>query len=258
MKNPLEALKTPDKRKFGPLSALVVTFAAYFGSQFMAGLVIALYISLTGKETDAVTKILTDSTYGQFIFIAFIEIVTLGIIYWFVRSRKIGLAEIGLGRKPRFSDAGNAVVFFVGYFIALAFIMAIVGKFIPEVNLTQEQQIGFESAKGLLPLVAVFMSLVVFPPIVEEIMIRGFLYSGLRQKWTKVVSALVASLLFGLAHLQLGSGAPPLYVAAIDTFFLSMVLIGLRERTGSLWAGMMVHALKNGLAFIALFVLHVR
>lgn len=246
------------KPQFGPASALLVTIAAFFGSQVVAGLVVGAYIAITGQSADHVTSLLTDTTSGQFTYIAFIEIFTLGILYWFMRSRGITLATIGLGRKPRLSDFGNAAVWFVGYFILLALIMAIVSSYIPAIDVNQEQQLGFEAVQGFAPLLLVFISLVVFPPIVEEILIRGFLYSGLRQRWTRVVSAIVASFLFGIAHLQLGSGAPPLYVAAIDTFFLSIVLIALREKTGSLWAGMIVHALKNGFAFMALFVLQVR
>lgn len=251
--------KKPSPRVgYGPLSALLVTIAAFFGSQVFAGLIIGAYIALFHKDADHVMKLLTDTTSGQFAYIACIEIFTLGILYWFMRTRGITLATIGLGRKPRLGDLGNAAIWFVGYFILLALIMAVVGAYIPAVDVDQEQQLGFESVQGFVPLLLVFISLVVFPPIVEEVLIRGFLYSGLRQKWTRVVSAIVASFLFGLAHLQLGSGAPPLYVAAIDTFFLSIVLIALREKTGSLWAGMIVHAFKNGFAFIALFILQVR
>ena len=89
-------------------------------------------------------------------------------------------------------------------------------------------------------------------------MIRGFLYTGLRRRMKPLLSAFIASLVFALAHLQLGSGAPPLYVAAIDTFVLSLILIALRERTGSLWSGIIVHALKNGFAFAAIFIFHIQ
>jgi membrane protease YdiL (CAAX protease family) len=59
--------------------------------------------------------------------------------------------------------------------------------------------------------------------------------------------------LFGVAHLQFGSGAPLLWVAALDTFTLSIVLCYLREKTGSVWAGVFLHAIKNAIAFVALF-----
>ena len=245
-------------RRFGPVSALLITLLAFLGSQVLAGILIALFLSAIGKDSGYIIDLLSESTFGQFIFILVVEVLTLAILYWFIRQRGITYREIGLGRKPRLSDGGYAVLTFVIYFVLLAIVMALVGLFAPGIDLDQEQQIGFEAAKeGGDGLVLVFISLVILPPIVEEILIRGFLYSGLRRKYNKLTAAIFASVVFGIAHLQLGSGAPPLYVAAIDTFVLSMVLIALRERTGSIWAGMGVHALKNGLAFLALFVFSV-
>ena len=63
---------------------------------------------------------------------------------------------------------------------------------------------------------------------------------------------------WGSAHLPEGGAAGPLYIAAIDTFILSLFLIYLREKTGSLWSSMTLHATKNGVAFMVLYVLHVR
>ena len=47
-------------------------------------------------------------------------------------------------------------------------------------------------------------------------------------------------------------------LAAATAFVLSLVLIYLREKTGSLWASITLHAIKNGVAFVALFALHGR
>ncbi len=87
-------------------------------------------------------------------------------------------------------------------------------------------------------------------------MVRGFLYGSLKKQWPKIYAVLCTSALFAIAHLQFGSGAPLLWVAAIDTFILSLVLIYLRDKTGSLAASIMLHMLKNSLAFVALFLLH--
>jgi membrane protease YdiL (CAAX protease family) len=40
-----------------------------------------------------------------------------------------------------------------------------------------------------------------------------------------------------------------MWAAAFDTFILSVVLVYLREKTGALYAGMLVHMLNNLLAF---------
>jgi membrane protease YdiL (CAAX protease family) len=246
----------PARKPYGPISAIAVTFLAYFlGSQVVLALVISIYMLAAGKDINQATSYLQNATFGQFLAVTAAYAGMLATIYWFMRIRKISWKTIGLGRKPTARDLVIAFVAFVGYFIGLAVIVQLVGALIPSINVNQQQQIGFEAAKhGGAELPLVFISLVILPPLVEEILIRGFLYTGLRVRWTKYTSIIVASLLFGLAHLQLGLGAPPLYVAAIDTFFLSVVLIALRERTGSLWSGIFVHAIKNSLAFTALFI----
>jgi membrane protease YdiL (CAAX protease family) len=54
------------------------------------------------------------------------------------------------------------------------------------------------------------------------------------------------SVLFGLIHGQWNVG--------VDVFVLSMVACSLREVTGSIWAGILLHMLKNALAFYIIFV----
>jgi membrane protease YdiL (CAAX protease family) len=95
------------------------------------------------------------------------------------------------------------------------------------------------------------------PAIVEEILVRGFLYSGLLKKLSVVSAALIASGIFALAHLQFLSGQPLVFIAAIDTFVLSLALIWLRQKTGNIWPGVVVHMLKNSLAFVSIFILKI-
>ena len=64
-----------------------------------------------------------------------------------------------------------------------------------------------------------------------------------------IPAMLLASGLFGLAHLWSGIDGSLLWAAGIDTFLLSLVLVFLREKTGALYAGMLVHALNNIIAF---------
>ncbi len=251
---------SPKKSKikgYGPVSAILVVILAYFGSQIVAGILIGLVGSIFGQNVETTLKSLEDSALMQFSYIAIIEVVSLSILWNFMRQRSISFSDIGLGRKPLKKDLSPAFVTFVVYFTALIVVTAIVSKLIPGLDLDQEQQLGFDTITSNTDLVFVFISLVILPPIVEEIMVRGFLYTGLRKKFKKISSAIIASLIFGFAHLQLGSGVAPLWIAAIDTALLSLFLIYLREKTGALWAPMMVHAIKNGLAFFLLFLIKV-
>jgi membrane protease YdiL (CAAX protease family) len=71
----------------------------------------------------------------------------------------------------------------------------------------------------------------------------------------KIIAALITSILFALPHL-FESSSGLLWVAGCDTFILSMVLVYVREKTDKLWASMLIHALKNFVAFASLYLLH--
>ena len=103
--------------------------------------------------------------------------------------------------------------------------------------------------------VLAFLTLVVVAPIAEEIVFRGWLYGKMREKIASeysnkvsmVVSILLVSLLFGAVHGQWNVG--------VNVFAMSVVLCGLREITGTIYAGILLHMLKNGVAFWMLYMM---
>ena len=113
--------------------------------------------------------------------------------------------------------------------------------------------IGFEHVNTNIELFLTFFSLVVLPPIGEEVLIRGYLFGNLRRYLRFLPSLIITSLLFGAAHLEFGTGKPLVWMAGVDTAILAVFLAYLREKTGSIWAGVVVHGLNNLLAFIYLF-----
>jgi membrane protease YdiL (CAAX protease family) len=127
----------------------------------------------------------------------------------------------------------------------------------PVIDLNQKQELGFNTYTTGIGLLPIFISLVIIPPVIEEIATRGFLYTGLRTKWNVWIAGIITSVIFGAAHLQWESNAPLLWAAAIDTFILSAVLIYVREKTNSIMPAVGIHMIKNFLAFVALFIFHV-
>jgi membrane protease YdiL (CAAX protease family) len=120
----------------------------------------------------------------------------------------------------------------------------------PGYNLNQAQDIGFTSISGYM-YVTGFIALAVLPPVSEELIFRGFLFSRLRgHKLNMYLATLITSSLFGLVHGQLN--------VAIDTFALSLVLIFISQKQQSIVPAIILHSLKNTVAFLALFVFHVR
>ena len=91
-----------------------------------------------------------------------------------------------------------------------------------------------------------FLTLVVIAPVAEETIFRGYLLGKLRKFVPVWLAILATSVLFGAVH-----GA---WNLAIDTFALSVVMSLLRQNTGSLWASILLHMTKNGIAFYILFI----
>ncbi|MBP7807109.1 CPBP family intramembrane metalloprotease [Candidatus Saccharibacteria bacterium] len=232
--------------------AVSITVAIYLVSQLVAILIYSLYLAATGATSGA-SELLSSSVSHQFFYILLVEVITLASLQALLKLRGNGLRVLGLG-KPNWKDLGYVLVGFGMYLPLLVVSLKAVEVLAPTINLDQQQQIGFENAQGPLQLLLVFCSLVILPPITEEILTRGYLYLGLRKQLPKIWAALITSALFAIAHLQFGNGAPLLWTAAVDTFVLSLVLIYIRNATGKLWAPIGLHMLKNFIAFLALFV----
>lgn len=243
----LKSTKTnqPAKNFGGPWRVIVYTLLVFLLSQIVAALIAELLIGLTHPHT---STNLTDSIAGQFGYILLAEGLAAYGSIWLVRRRRFGLDSIGLGRWPKARDLAMAVAGFGIFWVIIIMTNLLINVWAPDLS-DQKQQIGFDNLHTSTDHLLAFISLVIIPPLGEETLVRGYLYSGLRKVWRFWPALLVTSLMFGLAHLEFGTGGPLVVLAAVDTFFLSTVLVFLRERTGALYAGILVHMLNNVIAF---------
>lgn len=257
MSNDTSDTSHTSRAPWGPWRAAFGTILSFLGAQIFIQIAIVVYASMQPNGKDHLAN-LSNSISGQFWFTLLAEIVTLAIIWLFVRrwSGKQILQGMGL-RKLHWKDVGYALFGVILYLAAYSITLKLTSTFF-HVNVNQEQSIGFDGASGFWPLALTAMSLVVLPPLIEEIVFRGFLYGGLRKRLTPIIAALVTSLVFAAPHALESSDGTLLWVAAIDTFTLSLVLCYLREKTGAIYAGIGLHAIKNGLAFVTIFILHMR
>jgi ABC-2 type transport system permease protein/sodium transport system permease protein len=110
---------------------------------------------------------------------------------------------------------------------------------------------NFEKIQELLaqaqavPLPVVLISFAVIPALSEEFFFRGFLQSALMDRFKPAKAILLSALLFGSFHLITTDGL------AIERFpsstVLGIVLGWICRRTGSIFPGMMLHLMHNGL-----------
>lgn len=237
-----------------PLVAFLITVASFLGSTILSGILIELLLVATGGDKFDPPQLFGSPVILQFSYMLVAYALMFSVAVAIMGGTKYSLRAVGLLR-PRLKDIAYAALAFLVYITGYLILVAVVQQVIPSVDLEQKQDIGFENLQGAY-LGIVFVLLVMIVPFVEEFLMRGLLFSSLRQKLGFGFSAIITSLLFAVLHLGGGeAGAGPLWIAAIDTFVLSIVLCYLRERTGSLWAGIGLHAIKNGIAFAALFIL---
>lgn len=244
---------TTGKVPWGPWAAVLYAVAVYLGAQILASVLIVVYPRAKGWSGAQAEHWLSNSVVAQFWYVLFAEALTFGAVWWFVRLRHRSLRSIAW-RKPRWPDIAHALAGYAVYFVLYLVLINVATALLPSLNINQKQDLGFQNASGTGSLILTFLSLVVLPPLVEETVFRGFVFTGLRSKFRWRWAALFTSLLFAAPHLlESGQAGSLLWVAGIDTFTLSLVLCYLREKTDSLWPGILLHMLKNGIAFVYLY-----
>ena len=169
-------------------------------------------------------------------------------------SDVMGRNDLGLSGMPTWTDIGLAPVGFIVATLLAAGLVAIFNIF-PWFDAEQAQEVGFSIYVTGFDRIIAFVILVLVAPIAEELIFRGWLYGKLRPMLSErmsnaasmAISIFLVSLLFGIIHLQWNVG--------VNVFAMSVVLCGLREVTGTIYAGILMHMVKNGVAFYLLYVL---
>ena len=230
----------------------------FVAAQIVAGILVSLYPALKGWSHEQAVSWLQNALVAQLSYLVMSVLLTIGGVLAFVRSYgRLGFRSIGL-KKPKLKDPLYALASFPAYYAALVIVVALAQFLIPALNVDQAQDLGLNGRYDTFQLVFIFICLAVLAPIAEELLFRGFIYSSLKKALPLWGAVLLTSSLFAAGHLAEGGSSGPLYIGAIDTFILSLFLIYLREKTGRIWASITLHSLKNIIAFVSVFVIHVR
>lgn len=253
MSNASSSAATPEPKKhmsgFGnPLLVIVVAVLIFLSGQVVGAILAQLALAASGQ-----TRVnIFDSPMAQFFFILVSQAFVIWAVVKYVKRRGIGLDAIGLGRWPIKSDIAKALLGFAAFYGIFIVTMILIKVLLPVISLDQPQDVGFKTVSGVFDLTLAFVALVIFAPIGEEVLVRGYLYSGLRRAMKFLPATLVSSIIFSLAHL-FGGVEELVWGAALSTFVLSLVLVYLREKTGAIYAGIVIHSLNNLIAFSVYF-----
>lgn len=162
------------------------------------------------------------------------------------------LNSIGWKDHPSTDNLLRLMVVTVAYYITIVLAgylvewvaIAITGHGV----MSQVQDIGYSTAgNNWSQVIAILFLLVAITPLAEETLFRGYLFGHIRQLTNFPVAAIIVSLIFAVMHGQLNVG--------ITTFALSMYSCYLREKTGSIWSSIGLHAIANGVAAYLTYVM---
>lgn len=172
-------------------------------------------------------------------------IVTIGIPA-LIFCEKPTRDSLGLRGLFTWTDIGMGVIGFILSMIGALIVTALAAAIFPWIDMEQAQEVGYDNISGFKDMMMAFLALVVIAPVAEEIVFRGWLYGKLRRRTWAIPAILLTSVAFGVAHGQWNVG--------ITVGVMSVFMCLIREMTGTVYGGMIVHMLKNGLAFYMLFI----
>lgn len=242
-------------KKVGIIAALIVWVVfGFFAAEF------AISYAIEGLRRAGVVFTGISSATLETIFAALVYILSLLIVIglpWWILKNPTTRRELGIQRVVEWTDGAYAVGGVFVYFV-LSALFAFAASHISGFPSTQAQDIAFQNLNFRYEYVLAFVTLVLIAPLAEETLFRGYLYGKIRKRAPFIATMLLVSLVFAALHLPGVNGDGSIqwqWNVAVDIFALSLVLTSLREYTGSIWAGVFLHMIKNGIAFYFLFVM---
>lgn len=224
-------------------SALVVYLSAWVGSTVV--LIICLRLAATYSATALafLHALANGDIYASFSLTLINAVIALGLEAWYLKRYHLTWKAVGWRGFNLWQAALYLLGIFITFAVAVNVLLWILPFLIPGFNSQQPQVNEFTSSTISDPMLTL-IALVIVPPIIEETVFRGFIFPAFAKKWGTVWGAIISSLLFGFAHLQLN--------VSVYTFVLGLLLCFLYVRLKSIFPGIFFHMLNNYLAFIAI------
>jgi membrane protease YdiL (CAAX protease family) len=240
-----------EKRIWGPWATLglgAVVLCVFFAVAVFIVFVVAVVLALARPEAVTSVEALMDlitAKMGLVVAVASIGAYSVGmaLILAVIKVRKgKGIADY-LGLKKIGWQAVLIVLLVTGAYLALMIVIANMAKIKEEDTGLLVRLYDTSVWPALL-----WIAVVVFAPVFEEPLARGFLFEGFRRSRLGLAGAiLLTSLIWTSLHI----GYSLFSLWAI--FGFGIVLGFVRYRTGSLWSTMLMHAFYNavGMSLVA-------
>ncbi|MEW5960841.1 MAG: type II CAAX endopeptidase family protein, partial [Chloroflexota bacterium] len=162
------------------------------------------------------------------------ELLVLGLTVVWVAFRRLPWQETFYLYRPGWPLLGLSVLVAVTWWPVSTGLGTLMEQLFSQIGPSPE----IPPPRSALDALGYFIAIVILAPLCEEPVFRGFIMRG----WLRygfVAGVVGSGVLFGLQHAQL-SGAAPLSLVGI---MLGVIAF----RAGSLWPGIVIHAIYNGI-----------
>jgi membrane protease YdiL (CAAX protease family) len=204
---------------------------------------IAPFIRASGGLTTGTFLIAALSTQIPMLLVIYLRLIAPGALAW----RELGLRPLALDRIVRLGLTGGLIG------IVLS---AIVTALLSQIGLRPNQLDQFQFMRTETPIIfgLILVTAAISAPFAEELFFRGFLF-GLYQRTQPLwVAYLVPGVIFAALHLEPGRmNLTQMAGLGIGIFLLGMLLTWLYQRSGSLYPGMLAHAVNNATGLILFY-----
>ncbi|GJL97838.1 MAG: hypothetical protein DHS20C06_16550 [Hyphobacterium sp.] len=215
--------------------------AMSLATAFLANYMVTVLYPVDGTSDSAVFDARFRSYYGLYM------AGEIGFLWLFARwlSKHGFLAAVFEFRAKRITiETGFGLVLFA---VSFVFAIAAVDAILPILPVQMEAPPSPYAAGGIIGVILATITIVIFAPLVEELVMRGWLLPMLVARmggW--IVPLILSSVAFGLLH----------FSVSIQTIIYTTVLgfcAGLARRmTGRLWASIVLHFANNVVATLPL------
>ncbi len=162
-------------------------------------------------------------------------------------ASRLHLALQSLGLKA--SSTGRTPFWIVTFMLAIVLVNILYQYAITALHLnlqTNDQVLLQQSKYAPITTYTILFVAVFIAPFCEEVFFRGFVFMGLLKSIPVVWAIIISSLIFALAHGDPGSFAV--------LFIIGLLLAFLRWHTRSLWPGIALHCVNNGLGALLIIL----
>jgi membrane protease YdiL (CAAX protease family) len=176
------------------------------------------------------------------LFLVLWELVLILPAWWLtIRKHKVGWEFLGMRKFDLSTLAIGCGLMVLTYLFNMIYNLSLMFK-----GVQSQFEVSDIFGAGMSPWL-IFLAGIVVAPLVEEIFFRGFLFTGLREKYGWIAAALISSGFFAAVHLQ------PIVMPPI--FLLGMIFAYLYQRTGSIWPAVIMHVATNTLGLAAAYLI---